>query len=160
MTAWRRNKSPGQSWASLMTSELDQSSNQDYQEFQVVMGKSGQPSWLPPFINKILQLVVTSNSPSTANRHLRRLLLEPRTKAASTSELCSLVLSVDYSAPVPIKEGDALFLSIKAGMTVIVKHLPEIGLPERSEEWWMADVDSGVVRWVNADLVTHIVPSV
>ena len=66
-------------------------------------------------------------------------------------------------------------------MTVIVKHLPEIGLPERSEKWWMADVifveggarnpkvptlfqvadvDSGVVRWVNADLVTHIVPRV
>ena len=62
----------------------------------------------------------------------------------------------------------------------IVKHLPEIGCPERSEEWWMADVtfvecgarnsnvptlfqvvdvDSGVVRWVNADLTTHIVPS-
>ena len=62
----------------------------------------------------------------------------------------------------------------------IVKHLTEIGCPERSEEWWMADVtfvecgarnsnvptlfqvvdvDSGVVRWVNADLTTHIVPS-
>jgi hypothetical protein len=62
----------------------------------------------------------------------------------------------------------------------IVMHLPEIGCPERSEEWWMADVtfieggarnsnvptlfqvvdvDSGVVRWVNADLTTHIVPS-
>ena len=89
-----------------------------------------------------------------------------------------MLLSVDHSAPVPIQEGDALFLSVKAGMTVIVKHLPEIGLPERSEEWWMADVifveggarnpkvptlfqvadvDSGVVRWVNADLVTHIV---
>ena len=66
-------------------------------------------------------------------------------------------------------------------MTVIVKHLPEIGLPERPEEWWMADVifveggarnpkvatlfqvadvDSEVVRWINADLVTHIVPRV
>ena len=101
--------------------------------------------------------------------------------ADSTSKLCSLLLSVDHSAPVPIKEGDALYLSVKAGMTVIVKQLPEIGLPERSEEWWMADVifveggarnpkvptiiqvadvDSGVVRWVNADLVTHIVPRV
>ena len=60
----------------------------------------------------------------------------------------------------------------------IVKHLPEIGLPVRSNEWWMvdvifgeggarnrnvpilfqvADVDSEVVRWVNADLVPHIV---
>jgi hypothetical protein len=48
-----------------------------------------------------------------------------------------LLLSVDHSAPVPIQEGDALFLSVKAGLTVIVKHLPEIGLSERSEEWWM-----------------------
>ena len=66
-------------------------------------------------------------------------------------------------------------------MTVIVKHLPEIGQPDKPESWWMADVifvdggarnpkvptlfqvadvDSGVVRWVNADLVTHIVPRV
>ena len=64
---------------------------------------------------------------------------------------------------------------------MIVKHRPEIGLPEQSEEWSLADVifveggarnpkvptlfqvadvDSGVVRWVNADLVTHIVPRV
>ena len=60
----------------------------------------------------------------------------------------------------------------------IVKHLPEIGLPVRSKEWWMvdvifveggarnpdvpilfqvADVDFELVRWVNADLVPHIV---
>ena len=72
-----------------------------------------------------------------------------------------------------------LFLSVKAGMTVIAQHLPEIGQPDQSESWWMADVifgeggarnpkvptlfqvadvDSGVVRWVNADLVTHIIP--
>ena len=90
-------------------------------------------------------------------------------------------MSVDHSAPVPITEGDALFLSVKAGMTVIVKHLPEIGLPEQAESWWMADViwvdggarnpkvptlfqvadvDTGVINWVNADLVTHICPRV
>ena len=66
-------------------------------------------------------------------------------------------------------------------MTVIVKHLPEIGQADKPESWWMADVifvdggarnpkvptlfqvadvDSGVVRWGNADLVTHIVPRV
>ena len=66
-------------------------------------------------------------------------------------------------------------------MTVIVKHLPEIGQADKPESWWMADVIfveggarnpkvptlfqvadvvSGVVRWVNADLVTHIVPRV
>ena len=66
-------------------------------------------------------------------------------------------------------------------MTVIVKHLPEIGQADKPESWWMADVifvdggarnpkvptlfqvadvDSGVVRWVNADLVTYIVQRV
>ena len=66
-------------------------------------------------------------------------------------------------------------------MTVIVKHLPKIGQADKPESWWMADVifvdggarnpkvptlfqvadvDSGVVRWVNADLATHIVPRV
>ena len=51
-----------------------------------------------------------------------------------------LALSVDCSEPVPIQQGDALFLSVKAGMTVIVNHLPETGQPDRPEEWWMADV--------------------
>ena len=88
---------------------------------------------------------------------------------------------VDHSASVPIKEGDAQFLSVKAGITEIVKHLPEIGQSDQPEGWWMADVifvevgarnpkvptlfqvggaDSGVVRWVNADLVTQIVSRV
>jgi hypothetical protein len=39
--------------------------------------------------------------------------------------------SIDHSAPFPIKEGKALFLSVKTGMKVIVKHLLEIGLPVR-----------------------------
>ena len=64
-------------------------------------------------------------------------------------------------------------------MTVSVKHLPGTGQPDQPESWWMADVifveggarnpkvptlfqvadvDSGVIRWVNADLVTHILP--
>ena len=64
------------------------------------------------------------------------------------------------------------FLSVKPGMTVVVTE---------EESWWMgnvlfmeggarnpkvptlfqvADVDDGTVRWVCADLVTHIVPRV
>ena len=46
-------------------------------------------------------------------------------------------MSVDHSVPVPIHEGDALFLSVKAGMTVIVKHLPEIGQTDQPESWWI-----------------------
>ena len=49
-------------------------------------------------------------------------------KGASTSELFDIALSVDHSAPVPIEDGGALFLSMKVGMAVIVKHLPEIDL--------------------------------
>ena len=66
--------------------------------------------------------------------------------------------------------GDALFLHVKAGMSVVVTE---------GDQWWIgdvifaeggardpkaptlfqvADVDTGVIRWVNADLVTHIVP--
>lgn len=90
-------------------------------------------------------------------------------------------MSEDHSASIPIKERDALFLSVKSGMTVIVQDLPEIGQTDQPDSWWMADVifveggarnpkvptlfrvadvDSGVVRWVNADLVTHIAPRV
>ena len=81
-------------------------------------------------------------------------------------------MSVDHSsvAATEIGSRDALFLHVKAGMTVVVS--------ER-DDWWIgdviyveggardpkvpslfqiADVDSGVIRWVNADLVTHVVP--
>ena len=65
-------------------------------------------------------------------------------------------------------------------MTVIVQHLPAVGPPTVEAKWWMAnvidvdggardpriptmfqvaDVDDGAISWVNADLVTHIVPS-
>ena len=76
----------------------------------------------------------------------------------------------------PIHQGtngqDPIFLSVKKGMTVICGSTD-------SDDGWMADVihvdggardpmiptlfqvadvDSGVIRWVCADLVTHIVP--
>ena len=87
-------------------------------------------------------------------------------------------MSEGRSAPVAFKAGDPIFLSVKAGMTVIVRHLPEVGLTSDDDGWWMADViyveggarnpqvptlfqvadvDSGEVFWVNADLVTYIV---
>ena len=65
-----------------------------------------------------------------------------------------------------------LFLSVKPGMTVVVTE---------EDSWWMGDVlfkdggarnpkvptlfqiacvDTGKIRWVNADLLTHIVPAV
>ena len=65
---------------------------------------------------------------------------------------------------------DLVYLHVKAGMTV--------GVTEIEGDWWMADVvqvecalnrsvpssfqvaevGSGFITWINADLVTHIVP--
>ena len=90
-------------------------------------------------------------------------------------------MSIDHSAPVQVKTGDPRLLFVKEGMTVIVQYLPEVGYRSIEGQWWMADVihvdggardprvptmvqvadvDDGTVLWVNADLVTHIVPSV
>ena len=49
-------------------------------------------------------------------------------------------MSEDRSAPVPVKAGDPIFLSVTAGMTVIVQHLPEVGFASADDRWWMADV--------------------
>ena len=54
---------------------------------------------------------------------------------------------------------DPLFLSVKAGMTVTFQQLPEEDNNFIEVMSWMANVDHGTVRWVNAGLVTHIVPS-
>ena len=88
---------------------------------------------------------------------------------------CRDEIFVEHSlVPFQCPEGELapVFLSLKAGMTAIC------GSTE-SDDWWMADVihvdggardpmvptlfhvadvDTGVVRWVCADLVTHIVP--
>ncbi len=81
-------------------------------------------------------------------------------------------MSVDHSLVRP-KGFKPLFLSVRAGMTVIIGN-------DNSDDWWMADVlhvdggardprvptlfqvadvDDGTIRWVCADVVTHIVPS-
>ena len=73
-----------------------------------------------------------------------------------------------------------IFLSVVPGMTVVVRHDPMTG-EKADKDWWMgevihcggavldpkthnlcqiADVDSGVIRWANADLVTHILQKV
>ena len=49
-------------------------------------------------------------------------------------------MSEDRSAPVPVKAGDPIFLSVTAGMAVIVQHLPEVGFVSADDRWWMADV--------------------
>ena len=49
-------------------------------------------------------------------------------------------MSEDRSAPVPVKAGDPIFLSVTVGMTVIVQHLPEVSFVSADDRWWMADV--------------------
>jgi len=89
-------------------------------------------------------------------------------------------MSIDhgvYSSPEP---EHPIFLDVAPGMTVIDKHDYLTG-EQHEKDWWMeqvlhcggaardpsmhiffqiADVDSGVIRWVNADLVTHILPAI
>ena len=81
-------------------------------------------------------------------------------------------MSVDHASAVAAPKSDPVFLHVKAGMTVIV---------EENGDWWMGDVvfveggarntkvptlfqvanvDTGVIRWINAYLVTHIVPRI
>ena len=80
-------------------------------------------------------------------------------------------MSVDYSVVTARPDRDPLFLRIKAGMTVIVADTD--GALRMADVIWVdsgarnpkvptlfqvADVDTGVINFVNADLVSHIVP--
>ena len=81
-------------------------------------------------------------------------------------------MSEDHGSPASrrLKE-NPLFLSVTPGMTVVVTE---------EDSWWMGKVlyreggvrnskvptlfqisrvDLGVIRWVNADLVTHVMPA-
>ena len=58
--------------------------------------------------------------------------------------------SIDHACTVAAPKSDPVFLHVKTGMTVIVT--------DTEGAWRMADVDTGVINWVNAVLVTHIVP--
>ena len=67
-------------------------------------------------------------------------------------------------------KADPVFLHVRAGMTVIVDDGSDWRMadviwvdgsarnPKVPTLFQVADVDTGVINWVNADLVTHIVP--
>ena len=74
-----------------------------------------------------------------------------------------------FSAPT----SDPVFLHVKSGMTVVVTDTD--GAWRMVDVIWVdsgarnlkiptlfqvADVDTGVINWINADFVTHIVPRV
>ena len=81
-------------------------------------------------------------------------------------------MPVDASNFLTLTKHDPVFLHVKAGMTVIVSN-------PVNQAWYMADVlevnkgshdtktpllfqvaevDSGVISWINPERVTHIVP--
>ena len=79
-------------------------------------------------------------------------------------------MSVDHSSGVAAPKVDPVFLRVRAGMTVIVEDGKDWRMadviwveggarnPKVPTLFQVADVDTGVIKWVNADLVTHIVP--
>ena len=82
-------------------------------------------------------------------------------------------MPVDRVSAVAAHKSDPVFLHVKAGMTVIVTDAD--GAWRMADVIWVdggarnpkvptlfqvADVDTGVINWVNADLVTHICPRV
>ena len=81
-------------------------------------------------------------------------------------------MSVDHSSGVATPKTDPVFLHVRAGMTVIVEDGSDWRMadviwvdggarnPKIPTLFQGADVDTGVINCVNADLVTHIVPRV
>ena len=82
-------------------------------------------------------------------------------------------MSVDHASAVAAPKSDPVFLHVKAGMSVIVTDTA--GAWRMADVIWVDggarnpkvptlfqvdDVDTGVINWINADLVTHICPSV
>ena len=81
-------------------------------------------------------------------------------------------MSVDHASAVAAPKSDPVFLHVKPCMTVIVEDGKDWRMvdviwvdggartPKVPTLFQVADVDTGVINWVNADLVTHIVPRV
>ena len=81
-------------------------------------------------------------------------------------------MSVDHASVRSAPQLDPVFLHVRPGMTVIVEDGSDWRMagviwvdggarkPKVPTLFQMADVDTGVINWVNADLVTHICPRV
>ena len=79
-------------------------------------------------------------------------------------------MAVDHASGISAPKSDPVFLHVKSGMTVIVTdtdgawRMADViwvdGVarnPKTPTLFQVADVDTGVINWVNADFVTHIV---
>jgi len=82
-------------------------------------------------------------------------------------------MTVDHASGISASKSDPVFLRVKSAMTVIVTETD--GAWRMADVIWVnacarnlnaptlfqvADVDTGVINWINADFVTHIVPRV
>ena len=79
-------------------------------------------------------------------------------------------MPVDHASAVAAPKSDPVFLHVKAGMTVIAEDGSNWRMadviwvdggarnPRVPRFFQVADVSTGVINWVNADLVSHIVP--
>ena len=82
-------------------------------------------------------------------------------------------MSIDHASCVSPPKTDPVFLHVKAGMAVIIKNtdgtwrmadvvnvIGSAKSPKVPKFFQVIYVDNHVTNWVNADLVTHIVPRV
>ena len=81
-------------------------------------------------------------------------------------------MSVDHVSGVAAPKADPVFLHVRAGMTVIIEDGRDWRMADviwvdggaRNSKvptlFQVADVDTGVINWINADLVTQICPRV
>ena len=79
---------------------------------------------------------------------------------------------IEHASGVATPKTDPVFLHVRAGMTMIVEDGGDWRMgdviwvdggarnPKVPTLFQVADVDTGGINWVDADLVTHIVPSV
>ena len=79
-------------------------------------------------------------------------------------------MSIDHASAIAAPNSDPVFLHVRAGRTVIVEdgkvwRMADViwfdggaRNPRDPTLFQLADVDTGVINWVNADLMTHIVP--
>ena len=82
-------------------------------------------------------------------------------------------MAVDHASGISVLKTDPVFLHVKSGMTVIVTNTDgawrmadviwvDAGArkPKTPTLFQVADVETSVINWVNADFVTHIVSRV
>ena len=79
---------------------------------------------------------------------------------------CKYALSADHASGVAAPRADHVFLHVKAGMTVIAEDGSDWRMadviwvdggaePPRSPPCFVADVNPGVINWINTGLLTH-----